>query len=25
MPEPLELDDAWPPALGRPGRPPAAV
>jgi hypothetical protein len=25
MPETLELDDAWPPALGRPGRPPAAA
>jgi hypothetical protein len=24
MPQTLELDDAWPPALGRPGRPPAA-
>lgn len=23
MPQTLELDDAWPPALGRPGRPPA--
>jgi hypothetical protein len=25
MPQTLELDDAWPPALGRPGRPPAAA
>ncbi len=24
MPQTLELDDAWPPALGRPGRPPAS-
>ncbi|MEN1973929.1 hypothetical protein [Cellulomonas olei] len=24
MPQTLELDDAWPPALGRPGAPPAA-
>lgn len=25
MPQTLELDDAWPAALGRPGRPPAAA
>jgi hypothetical protein len=25
MPQTLELDDAWPPALGRPGRPPTAA
>jgi hypothetical protein len=25
MPQTLELDDAWPPALGRPGAPPAAT
>ncbi|HEY0215454.1 MAG TPA: hypothetical protein VGC57_03575 [Cellulomonas sp.] len=24
MPQTLELDDSWPPALGRPGRPPGA-
>jgi hypothetical protein len=25
MPQTLELDDAWPAALGRPGQPPAAA
>lgn len=25
MPQTLELDDAWPEALGRPGRPPASI